>query len=366
MGKLTRRVKYIAKERRLSIPAEFLHTHGIERGDQVVASCLQERLYIFPVLDWERFTEVAEHVDLWFPEPDHPFFAIVRSGVKLRLGSQDRIVLPKNFPFRMEKSTRMFWDLQDGVLAMEPEHSNLPERGAFGEPTTQRSLLDLVAPSTNENRSFDLDRARDELVEDVSVARIDHRDRTFADAHSIPGEELLRSIKVEGVRIPLVLRTRENGSYQIIQGFRRVTAARQLRVRSVPAVVWNGINDQDARRIKVMEGTRRPDRDNSPLQRLQSTVRLHESQTALHEIERITGRRKRTLQRYLRVNQEPAVREAINSGRLSIFKAEEILKAGLDPEEAIREGWTVKKIRELGKKTGKRRIRRNHGSQSPD
>ena len=36
MGKLTRRVKFIAKERRLSIPAEFLHEHGIERGDRLV------------------------------------------------------------------------------------------------------------------------------------------------------------------------------------------------------------------------------------------------------------------------------------------------------------------------------------------
>ena len=59
MGRLTRRVKFIAKERRLSIPAEFLHLHHIERGDSLVICVLRQQLYCFPLSAYERYSEVA-------------------------------------------------------------------------------------------------------------------------------------------------------------------------------------------------------------------------------------------------------------------------------------------------------------------
>lgn len=361
MGKLTRRVKFIAKERRLSIPAEFLHVHGIERGDSLVAAAATSRLYVFSVPAWERYQQVADQMSNWFPEQEHPFLSVVRGGVRLRLGSQDRIVLPKTFPFRQETSTKMHWDLVDGVLMMEPEIAGMPERAVLDEPAGQASLLDLMSTGRANDQQFDRDHARKELVESISVSRIDWRDRSFCEDNAIPPESLVRSIKVEGIRRPLVLREQSDGSFQVIDGFRRLTAARNLRVRAVPAIVWRGVSDEECIKLKLMEAPRERGAEATTLRRLQSTLRLHEDQVALKEIEQITGRRKRTLQRYLRVAQHPAVREAIEAGRLSIFKAEEILKAGIDPEAAIREGWTVRQIREAGQKLGRRRARRTHG-----
>jgi|GEM_PF-1776976 len=363
MGKLTRRVKFIAKERRLSIPAEFLHTHGIERGDQIVLSTMRDRLFAFPLALWERYGEVADQVDGWLPEAAPAFAAVVRGGTPLRLGSQDRVVLPRSFPFRLEESARLHWELVDGVLVMEPEHAAVPERPALGAPAGQGSLLELMSGGLSDAPAFDREAASEELIERISVARIDWRDRQFADGSAIPTEALLRSMKVEGVRRPLILRERAEGNYQVIDGFSRLTAARQLRMRTVPALVWRGVDDLDCARLKLMERTRQPAQEGSTLHRLQSTLRLHEDQVALKEIEHITGRRKRTLQRYLRVAQDPRVRTAIETGRLSIFKAEEILKAGVDPEVAMREAWTVKQIREAGRKSGPRRVRRIHGAQ---
>ncbi len=358
MGKLTRRVKFIAKERRLSIPAEFLHHHGIERGDALVLCALRERLYAFPVFAFERHQQLAEQLKKWFPDQEHPFMEVVHTGTKLRLGSQDRIVLPKSFPFRLEASAKLHWDLVDGVLIMEPEHRSLPGGPALSERTGQGSLLDLM-PANGGGSSFDRQQAEQRLVEEISVGRIDWRDRTFSDGSTIPGEALVRSIKVEGIRRPLVLRERD-GAFQVVDGFRRLTAARQLRMRAVPALVWRGISDDDCHRLKLMEPPDGRDDGSSALGRLQSTIRLHQDQVALKEIEHITGRRKRTLQRYLRVAQDPVLRQAIEHGRLSIFKAEEILKAGVDPEEAISQGWTVKKIREAGRRAGRKRPRRVH------
>lgn len=360
MGRLTRRVKFIAKERRLSIPAEFLHHHEIVRGDTMVICCLRQQLYCFPVGAFERYSDMAEQLTSWFPQEEHPFQEVVRTGVKVRLGSQDRIVLPKKFPFSMEASGRLAWDLVDGVLVLEPEFSSIPGRPSLDAPAGQGSLLDLMAPRPEDNESFNRDEATEEMVEDISLARIDWRDRTFADGPAIPGEALVRSIRVEGIRRPLVLRE-HNGHFQVIDGFKRLTAARQLRVRAVPALVWRGVSEEDCRKLKLMEGTGEAPTGSSPVNRLQSTVRMHQEQVALKEIEQITGRRKRTLQRYLRVAQSPEILNAVEDGHLSIFKAEEILKAGVDPQQAIAEGWTVKTIREKGQKSGYQRPKRKHG-----
>jgi ParB-like chromosome segregation protein Spo0J/antitoxin component of MazEF toxin-antitoxin module len=360
MGKLTRRVKYIAKERRLSIPAEFLHQHSIERGDSVVVSARNQKLYVFPLHTWERHKEMAQQVQNWFPSQQSPLFDILDMGVPLRLGSQDRIVLPREFPFQMEESTRLYWELVDGILIMEPQHHAAPERPALAQPVGQASLLDLMGSSRESSSQFSRNSAQEDLIEKISVGRIDHRDHTFSDSSGGASEALIRSIRVEGIRIPLVLRERGDGNYQVIQGFRRLAAARDLQVRSVPAIVWRGLSEADCRRLKLMDSPALGEQEDSPLHRLQSTVRLHEDQVALKEIERITGRRKRTLQRYLRVAQDPKLRDAIESGRLSIFKAEEILKAGVDAEVAIQERWTVKRIRQAGEAAGAARPKRHH------
>ncbi len=363
MGKLTRRVKYIAKERRLSIPAEFLHQHSIERGDSIVVSGLQGKLYVFPLHTWERHKEMAQQVQNWFPSQQSPLLDILALGVPLRLGSQDRIVLPRDFPFQMEESTRLFWELVDGILIMEPQHAAVPERPALAQPSGQASLLDLMGSSRESSSQFSRNSAQEDLVEQISVGRIDHRDHTFSDSSGGASEALTRSVRVEGIRVPLVLRERDDGNYQVIQGFRRLAAARDLQMRSVPAIVWRGLSEADCKRLKLMDSPAPNEQENSPLHRLQSTVRLHEDQVALKEIERITGRRKRTLQRYLRVAQDPRLRDAIEGKRLSIFKAEEILKAGVDPETAIQERWTVKRIREEGSDLGTARPRRHHEAQ---
>ncbi|MCO4771583.1 MAG: ParB N-terminal domain-containing protein [Deltaproteobacteria bacterium] len=363
MGKLTRRVKFIAKERRLSIPAEFLHEHGIERGDRLVIAVHRDRLYGFSIAAFEQTQSLVTQAENFFPGVEHPFHDVVATGVALRLGSQDRIVLPRTFPFSEEQNTRLHWELVNGVLQLEPEHRTVPERPAHEVPTGQRSLLDFMAANSPTLEKFDRQEAEAQLVETVSVGRIDWRDRTFETEGALAPDALLRSIKVEGVRRPVVVREREDGHYQVIDGFRRLAAARSLKMRSLPALVWRDVSEEDCRRLKLMSPPKEGVAMGSPLQRLQSTVRLHEDQVALQEIEHITGRRKRTLQRYLRIAQDEGIKLAVEQGRLSIFKAEEILKAGVDPEEAIREGWTVKTIREKGRADGrKRHRRRQHGT----
>ena len=364
MGKLTRRVKFIARERRLSIPAEFLHRNGIQRGDPLMVSLQGRDLYVFHPDTWERMVELAGNVDRWFPSDQHPFFRMMEFGAPVKLGSQDRVVLPKTFPFHPGETLRLHWDLQEGFLRLTPEEFPVDRASSPGARATQTTLVDYFGAGGA--KAFDRKGAVRKLTERIMMSEIDHKDRCCSTQSPIPGEALLRSIRVEGIRRPVVLREREDGAYQIVHGFRRVSAARQLKMAGIPAVVFRGLSDEDRDRLKLMETEDAPPMDSSPLRRLQSTVKLYQGQVDLAEIEKITGRRKRTLQRYLRVAENHVLRDAIERGRLSIFKAEEILKAGIDPELAIRRKMTVKEIKAAARRNaqGRRPRRRTQRSRT--
>ncbi len=365
MGKLTRRVKFIARERRLSIPAEFLHRHSVQRGDQLWVAVRGQELYVFHPDAWKNLRDLSSSVVRWYSDEHHPFFKMLEFGITVKLGSQDRIVLPRDFPFHSEETLRMHWELQDGFLRMTPEETAPHLRSTTSTRVSQTSMSDFFGSSSG--RSFDREMATRKLVERIPVRRIDHRDLCCSTQSPIPSEALLRSIRIEGIRHPLLLRKLPGGTFQIIHGYRRVAAARRLKMSAVPCIVFESISDDDRDRLKLVASDDQPMSEGTPLRRLQSTVKLYQGQVELSEIEKITGRRKRTLQRYLRVAENKVLREAIEKGRLSIFKAEEILKAGIDPEMAIRRKMTVKEIRAAARKSaqGRRRPRRRTHRSSP-
>lgn len=347
MGKLNRRVKFIAKERRLSIPAEFLHEHSIQRGDAIHLAARGNTLFAFPARSWEGYQGLARQLGRWFPDDRHPFFALFEDAARVTLGSQDRVVLPRDFPFHPKETIRLHWEMVDGFLHLEAENGREPEAPPLARGPGQTSLMDFLptpAPSPAARPTFDRRAAERSLTQRVPIEAVDFRDRTFAEKSPIPTDSLVRSVRLEGIRRPLVLLARGDDTYQVIDGFRRLAAARQLKIAQVPAVVWRDLDFDACMRLKLLETTEEAS-EAPTLRRLRSTLKLHEGQVDLQEIEKITGRRKRTLQRYLRVAADPLLREAIEKGRLSIFKAEEILKAGVDPETALRKRMTVKEIR---------------------
>ena len=360
MGKLTRRVKFIARERRLSIPAEFLNAFGVQRGDNLWISVNGRELYVFHSDAWKRLRELTASVGRWYSSEHHPFFRMLEFGVSLRLGSQDRIVLPKDFPYHAKETVRLHWELQDGFLRMTPEETTPGIRPVAVDRPTQTSMADYFG--SRDTPSFDPKAATRRLVERVNVRDIDQADLTCSTQSPMPGEALLRSIRIEGIRRPVVLRRDEDGSHAVIHGFRRIASARRLKMSTVPAIVFAGISDDDRDRLKLLSSEEQPLNESTPLRRLQSTVKLYQGQVDLAEIEKITGRRKRTLQRYLRVAENKVLREAIERGRLSIFKAEEILKAGVDPEMAIRRKLTVKEIRAAARRSSQTRRRSRRGT----
>lgn len=65
-------------------------------------------------------------------------------------------------------------------------------------------------------------------------------------------EDMIQSIKKNGVITPIIVRTMDNGRYEILSGHNRVYAAGQAEITSVPAVVKTDLSDEDAE-IYVVE-----------------------------------------------------------------------------------------------------------------
>lgn len=58
-------------------------------------------------------------------------------------------------------------------------------------------------------------------------------------------EELIKSIRENGILTPIIVRKLKNDMYQIISGHRRVEAGRKARIHKFPAIIKN-LNDDEA------------------------------------------------------------------------------------------------------------------------
>lgn len=65
-------------------------------------------------------------------------------------------------------------------------------------------------------------------------------------------EDMIQSVSKNGVITPIIVRTMENGKYEILSGYNRAYAAGQAGIISVPAVVKTDLSDEDAE-IYVVE-----------------------------------------------------------------------------------------------------------------
>jgi hypothetical protein len=76
-------------------------------------------------------------------------------------------------------------------------------------------------------------------LERIPAAQIDLEDTTFRIAFMPDLDSLLASVRLVGLLEPLTLRERDEGSYQIVCGFKRVEALRHLSLSEVEARVYH-------------------------------------------------------------------------------------------------------------------------------
>lgn len=110
--------------------------------------------------------------------------------------------------------------------------------------------------------------------------------------------ELSDSIRSQGILEPLVARRTAAGNYEVIIGARRLTAARQIGLPTVPVIVQD-ISDSDAIVRSLMENLQRGDL--SLEERVQALIRLRESDQKKYgensDLARAIGRRPASVER---------------------------------------------------------------------
>ncbi len=96
---------------------------------------------------------------------------------------------------------------------------------------------------------------QDERVVEIELERlrgfVNHPFKVQADSQMI---ELQESIKKYGILNPLIVRPRQDGTYEIISGHRRKFAAEKIGYRKVPVII-RVLKDDEAKKPVLVAGT---------------------------------------------------------------------------------------------------------------
>lgn len=131
--------------------------------------------------------------------------------------------------------------------------------------------------------------------------------------------DLIASIKEKGIRVPLIIRSLGSGSsmYEVVAGARRLRAARELKLETVPAV-YQEMNDEEAREVQIIENLQRADLH--PLEEAQAFGKLAvEHKLSLSDVGLKVGKPERYVrQRMVLTNLIQPVAEAFKKGTITI------------------------------------------------
>jgi ParB family chromosome partitioning protein len=174
---------------------------------------------------------------------------------------------------------------------------------------------------------------------------------------------LAASVKAQGLLQPLLVRPRKDGGYELIAGERRLRAAREARLATVPAVIREA-DDRESVVLGLVENVAREQL--SPLEESRAyAVLLDEFGLALGEIADRVGRSKPSVSNRLRLLELPdEVMEMLSSGVLSEGHARAILALpdGDARKElarrAVKSGMSVRQVEQAARDAGAPRQRR--------
>ena len=256
------------------------------------------------------------------------------------------------------------------VVPAEPARSNAS--GASKKSGTQKtSQLSTQRKAAMSDKADNADDAAERVVyiglNDIRPNSAQPRKNFSQDAL----EELAESIKTHGVIQPVLLRPSKKG-YELVAGERRWRAARLAGLKSVPAI----IRDLDERQnafYALIENMQREDLN--PIEEAEGIMEIIGNYgLTQEEAAKIIGKSRPYVTHSLRIAKLPEpIREMIASGQLSAGHAKAI--AGLDSEnlqieaaeKAVKDGWSVRQIESYtGTKTKRRRKSTRSKTKSAD
>lgn len=165
-------------------------------------------------------------------------------------------------------------------------------------------------------------------------------------------EELSRSIKVQGVLQPVMVRPGAEGRFVLILGERRLRASIMAELTTIPAVVKR-VSEQQAAEMTLVENLQR--QDLNCMETAQAFAKLSTTfNMTQEEIGARAGISRETVTNYMRLTNLPeSVVGALQTGKLTYSHARVLLQLRGDAEiwkfakKAIEEKMSVAKLEEL-------------------
>lgn len=180
-------------------------------------------------------------------------------------------------------------------------------------------------------------------------------------------EELVQSVRTHGVLQPIMLR-RMGDHYDLIAGERRLRAAREAGLKTVPATVRDIRDDREALELTLIENLQREDlnaiEEGEGYRRL-----LDQFSMSQDDIAQRVGKARATVANALRILSLPAdVKQMVVEGKLSSGHAKALLGVAIDDEKrlmairAVAEGWSVRMMEKAVSRLGRppRKPRASH------
>ncbi|AKI56434.1 ParB/RepB/Spo0J family partition protein [Listeria monocytogenes] len=202
------------------------------------------------------------------------------------------------------------------------------------------------------NALFNNVDTNEETVQNIAIKEIKpnpYQPRKIFDAKAI--NELRDSIKIHGVLQPIILRNTDKG-YEIVVGERRYRAAKEAKLKEIPAVVRD-LTEEEMMELSVIENLQREDL--SPLEEAESYQFLMKklSLTQVKLAERV-GKSRPYIANFVRLLTLPEeVQVMLRDGSLSAGHGRVLLglklKKNIIPtaKKAVAQGLTVRQLEDV-------------------
>lgn len=184
-------------------------------------------------------------------------------------------------------------------------------------------------------------------IDEVVVPEGANPRRTF-DAEALA--ELTESVRQYGILEPLVVRPAAGGGFELVAGERRLRAAREAGLATVPVVVRE-LSDAQADELRLVENLQR--QDLNPVEEAEALRRLLERHGYTQEqLTARLGKSQPWISNRLRLLELPEeVRDLISRGMLSAAAGRELLRLAEHPDRlralatrAAQHGWTTRQL----------------------
>jgi len=222
-------------------------------------------------------------------------------GLESLLPAGPRVVAPA--PAAKADQSREDAALREEVAAEAPDPGSIAELQAVAEPRAERNA-----------------------VLELPLEKIDHNPhQTRLEFEPESMEELARSIQVQGVIQPVVVRPGKEGRYFLILGERRLRASKMAGKATIPVVVKR-VSEQQAAEMTIVENLQR--QDLHCLEQAAAFSNLStEFQMTQEEIGKRVGLSRESVSNYMRLLKLPfPVLEYLKRGDLTYSHARELLR----------------------------------------